>query len=42
MSPGPVLTTIIKQARPDVFPNSVRSIEPNRVHLLNLDDARAT
>jgi hypothetical protein len=42
MSPGPVLTTVIKQAISDVLPNGMRSVESNRVHLLNLDNARAT
>jgi hypothetical protein len=41
MSPGAVLATIVQQAHAYVFPNSMWSIEPQRIGLLNFNNAKA-
>jgi hypothetical protein len=32
---------LVEQSLPDIFPDSVRSIEPDRIPLLNFDNAKA-
>jgi hypothetical protein len=41
MSPGAVLARVVQQARAYVFPNGVRTIEPQSICLLNLNSAKA-
>lgn len=41
MSPGAVLALVVQQARAYIFQNGVRAVEPDRVGLLNFNDAQA-
>jgi hypothetical protein len=41
MSPAAVLAGIIQQPQPNIFPHGVRTIEAQRISLLNLSGAKA-
>jgi hypothetical protein len=36
-----MLAPVVQQARPYIFPNGVRAIEPEGIGLLNFNDAKA-
>jgi len=41
MAPGAVLACVVQETHAYVFPHGVRSIEPESIGLLNLNDAKA-